>query len=118
MCIALPSYISLVIPAPSQGHEYRLRKRTTTCTSDIHPLFQCSLNPIEQDQNDPLLFQCNFKPRTKINESTFFIRSFQEWNKITLYIRIDGTPETFQNKLKQYIWELLKEKIWRDKWPD
>ena len=86
--------------------------------SDIHPLFDCSLKPIEQDENDPLLFKCNFKPRTKVNESTFFVRSFQEWNKIPLFIRIDDTADSFQDKLKQYIWELLRENIGRDEWPD
>ena len=118
VCIGLPSYLSLIIPVSRNAHQYRLRKRATKCTSDIHPLFHCSLKPIEQDENDPLLFKCNFKPRTKVNESTFFIRSFQEWNKIPLYIRIDDTAESFQDKLKQYIWELLRENIGRDEWPD
>ena len=67
--IALPSYLSLVIPDSRHAHQYILRKITTKFTSDIHPLILCSLKPIGQDENDPLLFKCNFKPRTKVNES-------------------------------------------------
>ena len=116
VCISLPPYLSLVIPR--QARHYRLRQRTRNFTSDIHPLFHCSLKPIEKDDNDPLLFKCDIKPRTKVNESTFFIRSFQEWNKIPLFIRIDESADSFLDQLKQYIWELLRENIGRDKWPD
>ena len=76
VCIALPSYLSLIIPVSRNAHQYTVRKRTTKCTSDIHPLFYCSLKTIEQDENYLLLFKYNFKPRTKVNESTLFIRSF------------------------------------------
>ena len=39
--------------------------------NDIHPIFQCTLSSIAQDPNDPLLFKCNFIPRTEVNDNTF-----------------------------------------------
>ena len=112
-CIELPSYISLVIPSNRPSYEDKLWKRTLKYT-----VFDCVLKPIEHDPCDPLLLKCSFKPRTKVNDSVFFIRSYQEWNKIPLLIRIEESYRIFQDKLKNYIWELLREKIGRSNWPD
>ena len=117
-CVRLPSYISLVIPSNRPSYLDRLRKRTPKCTAVIHPIFDCLLNPIEHDPCDPLLFKCSIIPRTKVNDSTFFIRSYQEWNKIPLMIRTEENSRIFQEKLTKYIWEILREKIGRSNWPD
>ena len=118
ICIGLPSYLTLVTASSRPAYLDKLRKRTPKCICEVHPVFECSLKEIDQDIYDPLLFKCSFKPRTKVNDSTFFIRSYLEWNKIPLLIRIEENAEIFQEKLKNYIWELLKEKIGRSKWPD
>ena len=33
-------------------------------------------------------------------------------------IRVEENAEIFQDKHKNYIWELLRERIGRDRWPD
>ena len=58
------------------------------------------------------------KPRTQVNDNTFFIRTYNEWNKLPLLIRIEESPNLFEIKLKNYIWELLREKLGRELWPD
>ena len=117
LCITLPSYLSLVIPTPDQ-YRSRLRNRIVITPNNVHPIFQCTLNTISQDPNDPLLLKCNMKPRTQVNDNTFFIRTYNEWNKLPLLIRIEESPNLFETKLKNYIWELLREKLGRELWPD
>ena len=118
ICINLPQYLSLVTVSHTPSYVDKLRKRTPKCRAEVHPVFDCSLSEINQHTCDPLLFRCSFKPRTKVNDSTFFIRSYLEWNKIPLLIRVEENAEIFQDKLKNYIWELLRERIGRDRWPD
>ena len=118
ICINLPPYLNLVTVNHMPSYVDKLRKRTPKCISELHPVFDCSLSEINQHTCDPLLFRCSFKPRTKVNDSTFFIRSYLEWNKVPLLIRVEENAEIFQDKLKNYIWELLRERIGRDKWPD
>ena len=96
----------------------RLRPRHIIDIQNDHPIFQCSLKHAPQCQEDPLLFKCNIKPRTIVNETTFFIRSYKEWNKLPLCIRIEDNFEIYQAKLTEYIWETLKEKAGWDEWPD
>ena len=48
----------------------------------------------------------------------FFIRAYQEWNKLPLSIRIKESLDLFQTNLKHFIWELLREKLGKEKWPD
>ena len=114
----VPSCLSLVDPSTKSTHPYNFRKRTLKAISDIHPIYQCQLDPVEQDPFDNILFKCNFKPHTKVNECTFFIRSYKEWNKIPLLIRHESDPELFQENIKNCIWDLLKKKIGISEWPD
>ena len=118
ICTKFPSYLSLVVPQSEPSYRVRLRKRTPAWTSDVHPIFRCSLKPIEVDQYDPLIYKCSIKPRTKVNENTFFVRTYQEWNKLPLVIRTEEDISTYQHKLMNYIWEMLREEIGREKWPD
>ena len=117
LCITLPSYLSLVIPDPDQ-YTSRLRNRIEIIQNNVHPIFQCTLNAVNQDPNDPLLLKCNLKPRTQVNDNTFFIRTYKEWNKLPLSIRIEENFNSFETRLKNYIWELLKDKLGRELWPD
>ena len=96
----------------------RLRPRQIIDIQNDHPIFQCSLKHISQCQEDPLLFTCSIKPRTVVIETTYFIRSYREWNKLPLCIRNEDNYEIYQTKLTEYIWETLKEKSGWDEWPD
>ena len=116
VCTKLPSYLNLAIP--EQTSIRRRRMIHGQCPLGIHPIFQCSLNHINHDYDDPLLFTCNINPRTTVNDNTFFIRSYIEWNKLPLSIRIEESLDTFQDKLTNYIWELLREKSGLSTWPD
>ena len=117
ICLKLPSYLSLVTPSPDQ-YARRLRNRIEPARNDVHPIFQSTLSAIAHDPDDPLLLKCNFTPRTKVNDNTFFIRTYKEWNKLPLSIRIEGNFKCFGSKLNNYIWELLKQKLGRELWPD
>ena len=117
ICLKLPSYFSLVTPSPNQ-YARRLRNRIEPTRNDVHPIFQSTLSAIAHDPDDPLLFKCNFIPLTKVNDNTFFIRTHKEWNKLPLSIRTEGNFKSFGSKLNNYIWELLKQKLGRELWPD
>ena len=118
VCTKLPSYLNLAIPdQTSIGRRCRIITHEQY-PPGIHPIFQCTLNPINHDHDDPLIFNCNINPRTTVNDNTFFIRSYIEWNKLPLSIRIEENLETFQDKLTNYIWELLRVKSGISKWPD
>ena len=118
ICIKFPNYIRLVTPCSMPNPLRRLRPRQIFDIQNDHPIFQCSLKHIPQCQEDPLLFTCIFKPRTVVNETTYFIRSYREWNKLPLCIRNEDNYEIYQTKLTEYIWETLKEKSGWDVWPD
>ena len=60
----------------------------------------------------------NFLAGTQVNDNTFFIRTYKEWNKLPLSIRIEENCKSFETKLNNYIWELLKQKLGRELWPD
>ena len=116
ICIPFPSYLSLLIPDPN-NYSNRLRNRNQVSPGTVHPIFQCILPPFSQVSIDPLLFKCSIKPRTKVNDNTFFIRTYQEWNKLPLSIRIEESQDLFQANLKSYIWDLMRETLGREKWP-
>ena len=117
ICITFPSYLSLLIPVPNKYSD-RLRNRNQVFPDTVHPIYQWTLPPFSQVTNDPLLFKCSIKPRTQVNDNTFFIRAYQEWNKLPLSIRIEESLDLFEANLKHYIWELLREKLGRENWPD
>ena len=52
VCTKLPSYLNLAIPKQTG----RRRIIHEQCPLGIHPIFQCSLKPINHDHYDPLLF--------------------------------------------------------------
>ena len=117
ICIKLPSYLSLIIPEPNARD--RLRPRRHPYPTDEHPIFQCCLdNNTNHAQTDPLLLKCSINPRTQVNENVFFHRTYIEWNKLPLSIRIQENLEKFQAILCGYIWELLREQVGISEWPD
>ena len=59
---------------------------------------------------DPLYFKHNLGVCKHVFNNSFFPRTYMAWNRLPVEIKIIEKYESFQVKLKEYLWEILLEK--------
>lgn len=115
ICIKLPSYLTLANLDQNPYYiqkalNLRPRNPVELFPTDHHKVFQCILPGASTRSKDPLTFHCDIIPRIEVNQSTYFIRCYSEWNKLPLAVRIEDNLESFKIKLKEHIWNFLIQK--------